>query len=87
MVVGAGVGGDEDVAGEGGDGLEDGRQRVPARQWHRGDSPPARVRVATRGCKRNRAKRRWMDGWGGVHAATPAEAGCEAGEEGSKEAR
>jgi hypothetical protein len=36
VVVEPGVGGDEDVAGESGDGLEDGRQRIPARQWHRG---------------------------------------------------
>jgi hypothetical protein len=36
VVVGAGVRGDEEVPGEGGDGMEDGRQRIPARKRHRG---------------------------------------------------
>jgi hypothetical protein len=36
VVVGTGVRGDEEVPREGGDGLEDGRQWIPARKWHRG---------------------------------------------------
>ena len=89
MVVGAGVGGDEDVAGEGGDGLEDGRQRVPPRQWHRGGGRG--LECAWRPGQAQLRERRWVDGWMGwgavpVREATPAEAGVRsrgATEEGS----
>jgi hypothetical protein len=36
VVVGSGVRGDEEAAGESGEGLEHGVQRVWARRWHRG---------------------------------------------------
>lgn len=75
VVVGAGVGRDDEPAGEGGHSLEDGCQRVGgARQRHRRGGARGRAfewDAAPRGRKRDRAKA--VDGWrSGRRAATAA---------------